>query len=69
MCVCVCVCVRVLSCVCELQYDEPVAVAVSSVFTSKKNNVSIGPASGGIEIATVSWATSSLSETLTAVST
>ena len=56
--------------VCEFQYDKPVAVAVSSnVFTSKKNNVSIGSAPRGTEIPTVSWASPSLSETLTAVST
>ena len=55
---------------CELQYDKPVAVAVSSnVFTSKKNNVSIGSAPRGTEIPTVSWASPSLSETFTAVST
>ena len=57
-------------CVCELQYGKPVTVAVSSnVFTSKKNNVSIGSASRGTEMATVSWAIPSLSETFTAVST
>ena len=55
---------------CELQYGKPAAVAVSSnVFTSKKNIISIGSASGGTEIPTVSWATPSLSETFTAVST
>ena len=64
------VCEYVCVCVCELQYDKPVAVAVSSnVFTSKKNNISIGSASGGTEIATVSRATPSLSETFIAVST
>ena len=47
-------------------YGKPVA-APFTVFTSKENDVSIGTAPGGIEIATVNWATSSFSRTLTAV--
>ena len=42
--------------------DDP-----SIVFTSKINDVSIGSAPGGIDIATVSWATPSLSEAFTGV--
>ena len=50
--------------------DKPAAVAdPSTVLTSKKNDVSIGSAPGGTEMATVSVATPSLSKTVTFVST
>ena len=50
--------------------DKPAAVAVPSfVFTSKVKEVSIATPWGSSEIATVSWATPSLSKTDTAVST
>ena len=46
--------------------DEPVAVW-SSVYISKEKDISIGIVSGGIEIATVSVATPSLSRSVTVV--
>ena len=47
-------------------HDKPVAVW-SGEFISKKKDISIGSASGGIEIATVSVATPSLSRNVTVV--
>ena len=73
VCVCVCVCVRGTpkNFMAVFQYqrdvmvqksnpslhDKPVAVWSNVVITIKKKDISIGSASGGIEIATVSWAT------------